>query len=533
MPNANNKRIFKAWVPTWLIYLSLLIFMLPIACTLGVYMGGMSTATSFYGVDSTDINYSVVVYYLAIVAGFPMEVRFFNYFSSKPYLIGCVGLAMLVNTTLYFNHNFALLLVLRFLGGTISLGVIGIVFNLVFNQFHAQRSRVLGYATMYTALFGSAPLAYLLDAWLFSNFDFNSVFLVGVFGVLPGLILMTIILRNGIDLRRNGKISLESLEWISYILYAAALLLLAYFMLYGQYYEWFRSARMVLCFAASLCLFTLFIIRQIILDNPYIDMRIFKTRNLRIGMGLLVIFYLAKGDMNLLNSFITNSVNLDVYHYGYVMIINFAGILIGTLLASRYLLAGMRIRMIWMMGFGALLGYHLVALVVLHRQAEITDLLLPLFLQGLGNGMLIISIVLFYVTAVPADIGFSASVTGVAFRSLTFTASMAITGYTGLIFEKIHRESLVSNITQDNPLVNDRLAQYAQNFLQNGASPQEGHSGAMRLLNQAIAHQDSLLFARDYFLYMSALLVIVLVLIATIPNFTYRIKKIRTKLIPM
>lgn len=520
-------------MPTWLIYVSLFLFLVPIACALGVYLGGMSTATSFYGVDRTDISYSVIVYYVAIAAGFPMEVRFFNYFSSKPYLIACVGISMGINLLLYFNQSFAGLLVLRFLGGSASLGIIGIVFNLVFAQFHAQRSRVLGYSTMYAVLFGTAPLAYLLDAWIFSNFNFTAIFLFGIFGVLPGLILMAVILKGDIDLRRNGKLSLRLLEWESYVLYASALLLLAYFILYGQYYQWFSSLRMVLSLSAGLILLLLFLVRQLILEHPYIDLRIFQTRNFRIGMGLLVLFYLTKGDMSLLNGFISNSVNLDVYHYGYVMLMNFVGIVIGAFLGGRFVLAGMRIRIIWMTGFASLLAYHLFSIAVLSHQAETADLLLPLFLQGFGNGILIISIVIFYVTAVPAEIGFSASVTGVAFRALTFISSMALTSFSGLVFNKIHYQNFSQNITAADPLVIDRLGQYKEVLQQAGASVPASSSGAASLLARSVAQQDNLLFIRDYFYCMSALLVLVIILIATIPHFNYHIQKIRTKLIPM
>ncbi|WP_163712691.1 MFS transporter [Mangrovibacterium lignilyticum] len=533
MPNDNNNKIFKDWVPTWLVFFSLFLFLVPIAAALGIYMGGMSTASSYYGVDTIDIRYSVVIYYLAIVVSFPLEARFSGNFTSKPYLIGCVAVSIFINGILYVSHSFALLLVMRFVAGTISLGSIGIVFTLVFSQFHEQRSRVLGYATMYATLFGSAPLSYLLDAWLFSNFNFNSVFLFGVFGALPGLILLCVILRNDIDLRRNGKTSLKSLDWASYVLYASAMLTLAYFILYGQYYQWLQSRRMVFCLGAALVLLVLFLIRQLILKTPFIDLRVFKSRNFRIGMGLLVLFYLGKGDMSLLSGFISNSVNLDVYHYGYVMLINFVGIVVGVFLAARYLLEGMRIRIIWMMGFGALLGYHLFSLSIINTQAEISDLLLPLFLQGLGNGMLIISIVLFYVTAVPPEIGFSASVTGVAFRACTFTSAMALTNASGLYFRKIHQQSFSSSITQADPLLADRLTQYKQALLEGGASIPESRSGAMRLLGKTVANQNNLLFIKDYFFYMSCLLILVLIAIATIPHFSYHIKKIKTKLIPV
>ncbi len=533
MANSNNLQIFKSWVPTWLIFATLFVFLLPIAPGLGLYAGGISTAASFYGVDNIDITYSMVVYYLAIASFFPLEARFFNYFSSKRYLIACLILFLTLNYILYKTHSFTLLFVLRFLGGMISHGVIGIVFTLVFKQFHEQRSRVLGYATMYAALFGSGALGYIMNAYVFSHYSFNSVFLFYIISIIPGAILMVVILRNYIDLRRNGRIPLKNVDWVSFVIYASLLLSVAYFFLYGQYYHWFASPRIVLCFCAIVFLLIIFVLRQIALKVPYIDLKIYKTRNFRIGMALLVVFYLGKGDLSMLNSFMTNSVHLDVYHFSYVMLINCAGIVIGSLLGARYILAGMRIRIIWLIGFGSLLAYHLFAMSVLSYQATIKELIMPLFLCGFGNGILIISIVIFYVTAVPPSIGFSASVSGVAYRSCTFVASMALTSMMGLRFQKIHHQSFSADVTKTNLIAMDRISGYSHSLLNHGTSVQDSNSGAMKLLGKAIAYQENLLFIKDYYLYISYLLGFVMILIVTTPHFSYRIKKIKSKFIPI
>jgi len=533
MANKNNIQIFKSWVPTWLIFVTLFVFLLPIAPGLGLYSGGISTAASFYGVDSVDIYFSMVVYYLAIASIFPLEARFFNFFSSKRYLIVCLIIFLFLNFLLYLTHNYTVLVVLRYVSGALSHGVIGIVFTLVFKQFHEQRSRVLGYATMYAALFGSGSLTYIINAYLLSNYSFNSIFLFYILSIIPGSIMMVVILRNYIDLRRNGKIPLKNVDWPSFVIYSSLLVTIAYFLLYGQYYQWFHSVHMVICFVAIVLLLIVFITRQQALKEPYIDLRVYKTRNFRIGMALLVVFYLGKGDLGLLNSFMTNSVNLDVYGYSYVMLINCAGIIIGSLLGARYILAGTRIRIIWMIGFGSLLAYHLFAIAVLNHQATIAELIMPLFLCGFGNGILIISIVIFYVTAVPPEIGFSASVSGVAYRSITFTGSMALTSFMALRFQKIHHQSFSAELTQANPLLKERITTYTNNLLNQGLPLQNGRAGAMKLLGKSVANQENLLFIKDYYWYMSVLLAFVIILIVTIPNFNYQIKKIKARFIPI
>ncbi|MDN3596086.1 MFS transporter [Zunongwangia endophytica] len=532
MASEKNQAIFKSWATDWLILLAIFLFLLPIASVLGIYLAGTNSAATYYGIDSTDVRYSVVVFYLAIASAFPLEKSFFNYFSSKSYLIGASIVFVCINLILYFTNSFAVLLILRFVGGALSLSFIGISFSLIFRQFHAQRSRVLGYATLYSCLFVTAPLAQILDANVFTHYDFNTIFLIKIYMVLPGLLLFLFLLKSNVDLRPEGKLPFKGVDWQSFVIYSAALLLIGYILLYGQYYHWFKSLKITFCMIAFIFLLLVFVLRQLKLKTPYISLKIFKVRNFRIGMVLLFVFYLAKGDTSVLYGFFRNSVQLDAYHQGYVMLLNGFGIVLGAFLSARFILAGRKIRLIWLTGFGSLLLYHLLSLNVLGNQAEMSTLLLPLFLQGFGNGVLIVSIVIFYVTSVASEIGFSASVTGVAFRFFSFTASMALVAFMGLHQQKIHQQSFAANITADNPVAMQEISKYS-NALQQEGKLVASNKAAKALLNKEVGKQANLMFARDYFIYMSIFIGLVMLAIAVIPHFHYKIRKIGAKLIPV
>ncbi|TRZ43151.1 MFS transporter [Robertkochia solimangrovi] len=532
MPSEKNKDVFRSWVPDWLILFAIFLFLIPIASVLGIYMAGINSAASYYGVDAIDIRYSVVIFYLAIVCGFPLERHFFNRFSSRPYLIWCSIIYVSINLILYNSDSFSVLLILRFFGGILSVSFIGISFSLIFRQFHAQRSRVLGYATLYASLFATAPLAQIADAYVFTDFDFNSIFLVKIYALLPGLLLFLLLLKPAVDLRPEGRIPFRNVDWKSFVLLAATLLLIAYVLLYGQYYQWLSSARITLCMIGFVFMLMVFVIRQLKLKDPFIDLAVFKARNFRIGMLLLIAFYFAKGDTSALYGFFGNSVNLDSYHQGYIMLINAVGIIAGAALTARFILGRVNIRLIWIAGFGALLGYHLLSLRSISDQAEITDLLLPLFLQGFGNGSLILSIVIFYVTAVPPQIGFSSSVTGVAFRFFSFTASMALVSFMSLQQQKVHQASFAETVSGDNPIAMQHISAYTSALQQEGKVV-GSENAVSAVFGREVAKQSNLMFVRDYFIYMSIFIGLVMLTIALIPHFHYHIRKIGRKLIPV
>ena len=92
----------------------------------------------------------------------------------------------------------------------LSLGFIGVIFTLIFRQFSQQRSRVLGYATFYGALFSTMPLAQILDAYVFSYYDFNVIFLIKIFMVIPGFLLLLIILKRKCSICFNRMSNIQN-----------------------------------------------------------------------------------------------------------------------------------------------------------------------------------------------------------------------------------------------------------------------------------------------------------------------------------
>ncbi|UZR99293.1 MFS transporter [Chondrinema litorale] len=523
---------FKSWVPRWLMVVAIFLTLVPVGSVLGIYLGGVNSAMSYYHADSFDIRFSVIIYYLAIACGFPLEKKFFNRFATKPYFAGSCILFVGINLLLYSTNSLALLIIIRFLGGLLSLAFIGTLFTLIFQQFHSQRSRVLGYAVLYGTLLGSAPLSYIIDAFVFSNYDFNMLFMLQIFICLPGFILLFICLKDDVDLRRE-KLPFKDVDWVSFTLYASSFISAAYVLLYGQYYGWFHSLHIIAVTIAFVLFLLLFLLRQRSLSVPYIDISVYKYRNFRIGMVMLVAFYLAKGDTSVANGFFANSVNLDVYHNSYVMLINGFGIFVGAALTARFILANRRIRLIWLTGFGALLLYHFYMIFLLGNQAETKDVLIPLFLQGFGNGTLMLSIVMFYATSVPQEVGFAASVTGVSYRFLTFTASMALVAFMGLRQNSIHYNDFAVEVVSTNTENITRVNAYKQALLNRGASDLQANAGARKLLSGSVRKQTDLLYARDYYIYMSVFIILVMMSIALIPHFHYYLRRIGDKLIPI
>lgn len=527
-----SSNIFKSWVPKWLIRVIIFLVILPAASMLAGYIGGITSAASYYGLDPTDIQFSMVLYYVGIASFFPLERRFFSYFASKTYFLMSILLFTGINLLLYSTQNALLFFVLRFFGGAITVAIIGVTLNLLFSQFHSERSRVLGYAVFYGTLLISNAFTYLFDAYIFQNYNFNVLYLAIIYVQIPGALLLFLCLKTDIRLHTK-RFPLLNLDWKSFLIYSSLLSLIAYVILYGQYYNWFESIRIWICIGTIMLLFATFILMQKKKKRPFIDLSIYEFRNFRIGGLLLVLYYICKGDLSVANSFLFNQMGLDTFHYAYVMFFNALGILVGIAITARFLLRKRNMRLIWLTGFAFLLLYHIQMFFVFGSQANEESVLLPLFFQGMGNGILMLSIVMFTISSVPESKSFSASLSGVSFRFFAFTVSLALISFMNLRQASVHYHALGNTVTTLNFESNKRLQLYENLALAKGASAMKAKVMAKKLLGKAIANHTNMLFARDYYYFMGIVIFFIMLGIALIPHLHFRFRKIGARLIPI
>ncbi|WP_339654127.1 MFS transporter [Flavobacterium frigidarium] len=524
--------IFKNWVPKWLVKTILFLTILPVICMLAGYIGGIASAASYYGLDPTDIQFSIVLYYIGIASFFPLERRFFSYFASKSYFLISVLLFTGTNLILYSTSNQMIFMVFRYLGGAVTVSLISIVLNLIFAQYHSERSRVLGYALFYGTLLISNAFTYLFDAYIFQNYDFNVLYLAIIYVQIPGVLLLFFSLRREIRLHQK-RVPLLKLDWSSFIIYTTILITIAYVLLYGFYYDWYESTRIWFCSAAILILIAVFIIKQRHSKRPFIDLEIYKYRNFKLGAVLLMLYYVCKGDLSVANSFFLDEMHLDSYNYAYIMFFNAVGIVIGISVAARFILLKHPMRLIWLAGFGFLLTYHIQMFFVFGSEANVRSVLLPLFFQGLGNGILMLSIVLFLITSVPESKSFSASLSGVSFRFFAFTCSLALVSFMNFRQVSVHYEVLGRTVNTLNTAATQRLQFYENTAAANGASPLKAKVMAKKMLGKAVANHTNLLFARDYYYYMGIAIIFIMLGIALLPHLHYHFRKIGSKIIPI
>lgn len=511
---------FRDWAPEWLIRLTILLVIAPGFLVLGLYGGNLTEAAGFYGIEPADAQYSILVYYVGLASFFPLEQRLISYFTTRHYFLFGVILMTGCNFLLYAVREPFFFLLLRFLEGICISGIMATGMTLIFSRLPDGRARIMGYAIFYGMLMASASLSLQVASSALHYVDFYVLYQVLIYLQLPGAVLLFFLLKN---VRLRPRIPLYQVELPSFLLLVVSLLLWGYAMVYGQEQNWLDSPKMMGVSVAGVLLTVCFVWRQLVLKRPFIRLELLRSGPFAVSLLVLLFFYICRGTLGIATQYFASVLQLDPLHISVLMIPNLAGIALGTAIIPRFLLRKKSIQLIWLSGFGLLAVYHLWMYGLFDSEADMTDFVGPLFCQGLGVAVLMVPVIHFSVSSVPAAYSGHATALGVVTRYIGFSLSMALLNLSRLYAKSLHYHRIQEQVTVLNPYTGERLARYKQQLIDHGMRTEPAGLAAQKWLGQAVDLQAQLRYSMDYYLLMAGLIGVVMLGIALMPYLKSRL----------
>ncbi|GAB3862385.1 hypothetical protein GCM10028822_43030 [Hymenobacter terrigena] len=521
--------LFKPWAPEWLIRATLFLALVPSSILLALYGSTPADAAGFYGMEPSDVQFSILIYYAGLVAYFPFDPRFSSYLLSRQYFIWSLFLLILSVWLCTLTHQPYVLFGLRFFQGMVGAAIGSPCLTLIYSRLESKRARAMGYAVFYGALLAAAPLSTMVASLTLDRFDFPALFHVFILLQLPGALLLILLLN---DVRLKRKMPLSQLEWPSFLYFAIVLGLFAYVMSYGQQLYWTQSWTVLLALLAMLIFGSLFVLRQFTLKRPYIDLRVLRYRNFRVGLVLFVFFYLCRGTAGIATSYFVGALRLDAWNLSYIQLATLAGTVAGIALTVRFVLVGTPMRNIWLVGFGLLLAYHVWMYFLFGPSRGPAEFLGPLFLQGAGTGTLFIPLIVYTLSALPPALGAAGSYAAVTVRFFTFSGSMALTGFFQLFWRSAHYDRFRQEAALDNPFLAARLQGYQQTLQGKGLAFEPAQKAAVRLLANAMEAQSQLRFSMGYYAMISAGIAALILALVVFPPVRNKVRYFRQRPLP-
>lgn len=506
--------IFREWVPEWLIKLILYSLLLPSIVLFFLPLANINAAAGYYGSEPADIQFAVALFYAGYAGFYSLERRFFFYFALKEYFILLVFLNILTAYLCYATNVLSVFLPVRFIQGMLFASTVNLSLSVMFTRLKTERAREISFSVFFGTLLCALPFNNFVTAEMIDSFNFNIVYKGALFSYLPGLFMLLISMNSA---RLNMKFPLYHMDWQSFVLYTLILILIGYCMIYGQEYYWLSDKRIKLSVISLGLLFVLYYLRQKHMKRPYIDLSIVKYRNFVISILLLFIMYICRFALIATNNYFSGVLKFDPFHVSYINLFNFWGIVTGVIISCVLILQRKKVRYLWLAGFGILLIFHIWMFYLFDIYANEFNYFVPLFLQGLGVGIIMVPTIVYSISSVPLRFGISASAIGLTVRYLGFCVSIGIMNYCELFEKSRHFNAFQDKIATNVPVVLQTLDTHQASLLKKGLMAAHPEKAADKLLVNSINAQDHLRYAMDYYEIISYLLIATILFIGIIP----------------
>jgi DHA2 family multidrug resistance protein len=456
---------------------------------------------------STDeATWVLTSYLVANAVVLPATQWLSRYFGRKRFLITCIIIFTISSALCGLASSLGMLILARVIQGAGGGALQPIAQAVLLESFPPEKR---GSAMSFYAIgIVVAPiLGPTVGGWLTDNYSWRWVFYINIpIGILA-VILCSILLEDPSYLKnsRPGKI-----DFIGFGLLIVWIGSLQIMLDKGQDADWFYSRFIQLLAWGAVLGFIVFIIWELRVEHPIVNLRILKNTNVAIGCLLLfLVGAILYGTTAALPLFLQNLLSYTALSAGLVLSPRGVGAIIGSIVSGR-ILANQKIDgRAWIAAGFAILASTMWMFGNLTTDAAPANFIFPIVLSGFSITCIFVPMTTFSMATVSRES--MGEATGLTNLLRNLGGSVGISATTTLVSRasQTHQALLAGQMSQYNPVFNDQIAK-----IQAALTPQVGsvaaHNQAYGLAYQTLLDQSSLSAYIDLF----RLLVIICLLCA-------------------
>ena len=457
------------------------------------------------GATLTDAAWVATGYGVANVIILPMTGWLGSYFGRKNYFLFSIIAFTIASFLCGNSHTLTELIIFRILQGLAGGGLISTAQAILIDTWPREQ---IGTAT---ALFGlgavvGPTVGPTIGGWITDNYSWPWIFYVNLpIGVLAALFTYMYIRPTSKDAK--GK----PIDWWGIGLLAVAVGSLQTILEKGEDEDWFSTPYITVLTVLAIFGTLLFIWRELSTDHPIVNFKIMRHRSFSIGMFTSFILGLGLyGSQFVFPSFCQTLLGFSAQQTGEILfpgglctiiMMPFIGKMLNKGIPAQFMAA---IGLVLFFIFSFTLSHSTLAM---GRE----DFLLPLMIRGVGLSLLFVPLTTLAMSdLVGLGVGQGAGLNNMM-RQLG--GSFGIAGLTTMIHirQADHRNNLLTNISEYNPILTQRLNEYTQAFIAKGKSFSDASKMAYAATEATINRQSMLLTYND------AYWVVAIIMLCAIP----------------
>ncbi|UII22236.1 DHA2 family efflux MFS transporter permease subunit [Fulvivirga ligni] len=451
------------------------------------------------GATLNDVGWVVTAYAIANVIMVPLTSWLSQQFGRKNYFAASI----IIFTTASFlcgnATNIWELVAFRFIQG-LGGGALLVTSQTIITEAYPPEKRGMAQALYGMGVIVGPTLGPPLGGYIVDNYSWPYIFYINI----PIGIIATMLTLNYVaSPNYGGKKKASEIDWLGIFLLILAVGSLQYVLEKGQEHDWFSDPLIIVLAITGVGGFYMLIWRELTIDNPVIELRVLKDKNLAVGtIFTFILGFGLYGSTFIIPLFTQSILGWTALDAGLLLVpssiatglmMPVVGKLIQRGVPQKYLVAG---------GFIIFFLYSFWAHGIITPQTGNDDFFWLLMVRGVGLGLLFVPITTLALSTLKGkEIAEGAAFTGMV-RQLggSFGIALISTFISRSTF--MYRADLIKNLSPYDPIVQQRLEGSKQMFMSAGSSPDMALQKGYQMFEMSVMRQASLLSYMDVFLYI-------------------------------
>jgi DHA2 family multidrug resistance protein len=220
-----------------------------------------------------------------------------------------------------------------------------------------------------------------LGGWLTDSYSWRWVFYINVpFGILAFLGIMSGLVESKLDRARR-------FDWLGFVFLSVTIAAMQLMLDRGNVKDWFSSPEILVEGLIAGFAFYLFAVHSATAQRPFIDLQLFKDRNLMVGLSIMfIVGFVLYATMALMPPYLESLMDFPVVTTGIVLAPRGFGTMIAMVIAGRIInIIDMRV----IIGFGlALASFSLWQMTHFNLEISTRIIVMTGLVQGFGLGFI-------------------------------------------------------------------------------------------------------------------------------------------------
>jgi DHA2 family multidrug resistance protein len=457
------------------------------------------------GVTLSEIGWVITAYAIGNVIIIPMTSWLSQQFGRRNYFAASIIIFTICSFLCGNATSLPELILFRFIQG-VGGGALLVTSQTIITEVYPQEKRGMAQALYGMGVIIGPTLGPPLGGYIVDNFSWPFIFYINI----PIGIIATILTLQFIRSPRYGaKKAANEIDWLGIIFLAVSVGCLQYVLERGQEDDWFNNSTiLILAITAAVCAY-FFIWREVTYKNPIVNLRVLRNGNLRVGTVLTFILgFGLYGSTFIIPLYLQNNLGWTAQQAGMIMVPSALATAFMMPIIGMLLQKGVKHQYLSATGMFLFFIYSFWGHNILTPSTGTMNFFWMLMLRGFALSMLFIPITTLALSTLKGkEIGEGASFTGMT-RQLGGSFGIALITTFMTREMATHRNNLITNITPENPLFQEKFHGMMARFMSSGMAPNHARQAALQAMDMSIMGQASILTYMDVFLYIGLMFLI-------------------------